>query len=158
MSIPISSLDLPCISECSSSSTSFFFGGGVRHFLQSLLVYIGLRSPIPRFASGIASDELEKSRNPWPGNGWPASSNSLVCSRVLPVCQHRSVLWPRDIPTHAIKQAVLRRYLQSELVSHRQPKTTKERQIIPTATNMRFSNGSRSLMILSFVRVYTGVC
>ena len=43
----------------------------------------------------------EKSRSPWPGNRWPATSSSLVCSRDLPVCQHRSVLCPLGIPTHS---------------------------------------------------------
>ena len=62
---------------------------------------------------------LEKSRNPWSGNRWPAASSSLVCSRDLPVCRHRSVLFPPGIPTHGTNQPVLRRYRQSELVSHR---------------------------------------
>ena len=46
----------------------------------------------------------EKSRNPWPGNRWPATSSSLVCSRDLPA-PHRSVLCPLGIPlTPSMKQ------------------------------------------------------
>ena len=66
---------------------------------------------------GLKSNH-EKSRNPWPGHRWPATSSSLVCSRDLPACQHRSVLCPLGIPTHAINQPVLRCCRQSELVSH----------------------------------------
>ena len=61
----------------------------------------------------------EKSRNPWPGNRCPATSSSLVCSRDLPVCQHRSVLCPLGIPAQAINPTALRCYPQSELPSHR---------------------------------------
>ena len=60
----------------------------------------------------------EKSRDPWRGNRWPATSSSLFCSRDLPVCQLRSVLCPFGILAHAIDQPVLRCYRQSELVSH----------------------------------------
>ena len=61
------------------------------------------RSPLRACSSktmGLYSNH-EKSRNPWPGNRWPATSSSLVCSRDLPVCQHRSVLCPLGIPTHS---------------------------------------------------------
>ena len=44
---------------------------------------------------------------------------SLICSRDLPVCQHRSVLCPLGVPTHAINRTVLRCFPQSELVSQR---------------------------------------
>ena len=35
---------------------------------------------------------------------WPATSSRIVYSRVPPVCQHRPVLYPRGIATHAINQ------------------------------------------------------
>ena len=39
-------------------------------------------------------------------NCWPATSSSPVCSRILPVRQHRPVLYPLSIPTRATNQAM----------------------------------------------------
>ena len=36
--------------------------------------------------------------------GQAITSSSLVCSLDLPVCQHRSVLCPLGVPTHAINE------------------------------------------------------
>ena len=86
-------------------------------------------------------EKLEKSRNTWPSNLWPSTGSSPVCSRVLSVCQHRPVLHPLGIPTHAIKQTVIRCCSQSELASHRirtnatlsrQQQTTEYFQAVPS--------------------------
>ena len=49
----------------------------------------------------------EKSRSYGPASDrCPAASNSPVCSRVIPVCQHRSVRSPLGVPTSAINQTM----------------------------------------------------
>ena len=63
-----------------------------------------------------------KSRNSWPGNHCPARSGSPVCSRVLPVCQHRFGLCPLGF--HSSDRPNSTTMLPSKLT--RQPKSMNE--------------------------------
>ena len=121
------------------------------------------RSPLRTHSSKTMrlNSNHEKSRNPWSGHRWPATSSSLVCSRDVPVFRHRSVLCPLGILTHAIIQTVLRCCPQSELVSHR---IRTNAQFSTTKLGLSF-NGSRSLTIsfncaVMFLSVYksNGTC
>ena len=86
---------------------------------------------------------LQKSRNAWPGNRWPPTSSNLVCWRDLPVCQHRSVLRPLGVSTHAINQC----YDASLKVNSSARIRTNAKIHLPQQTSD--SIGSRFLIIFS---------
>ena len=91
----------------------------------------------------------------WPSSCWPATSNSTVCSRVLPVSQLRHVLRPLGIATDAINQTVAM-LLQSMIIL--QPHSLKQNAYVTISRKdtlfvVRFPNSNTLLRLVSALAI-----
>ena len=108
-------------------------------------------SQIPRFA---ASRLIRNHGIPGPASDrCPAGSNSPVCSRVLPVCQHRFVRYPLGISASAINQTMPVAAVKVSYVLSIRTHLNGMNQIAEFSLGQAEDDshvGSRSLMIVSF--------